>query len=390
MESIENLNLNNSIKRKKIWEQIRSKKRFVIKIGTNSLLEKSGDFDYETIAKLVKGVKYLLKNKKEVILVSSGAVSAGVKQIKMKNRPNDIVAQQVLAAIGNPILMQKYMQMFDDIPIAQVLLTQIDLAKRSNYLHFRNAMEKMISMGIVPIINENDVVSIDELAGTSLNPTEKEYNFSDNDVLSAIVVGAIEAEVLIILSDVDGLYTKHPNSPKAEFIEIVQNINETVKKMAGFQSKGGRGGMKTKIMAAEIASKVGAYTIITNAKKINIQKLLDDKLKCTIFLPSKALPSKKIWLIYATNADGKIQIDNGAIKAIKNGASLLLPGIVKTYGGFVEKDVVLIVDQHQNVIAKGIANYSSKVIKERLEQLKEGTLPKKTFEVISHENMEFL
>ena len=380
----------NSFDKNNIWKEIRSKNRFIIKIGTNSLLEKSGEFDYITIAALIKGIKYLLKLNKQVILVSSGAISAGMKQLRIVERPNDIVTQQVLAAIGNPILIQKYIQMFDGIPIGQVLLNQTDLSNRTSYLHFRNAIEKMLSMGILPIINENDVVSIDELVGTSQNPNEIEYNFSDNDVLSALVVGALDGEVLLILSDVDGLYTKHPNSPKAEFIEIVETINDEIKKMGGSQTKGGRGGMKTKIMAAEIATKTGAFTIITHSKKFNIESLFNNELKATIFLPSKSISGKKIWLIYATNAEGKIFIDEGALEAIKNGASLLLPGIIKTSGNFVERDVVQIVDKNSKIVAKGIVNYSSKVIQERINELKEGILPKRTFEIISHENLEFL
>lgn len=379
-----------AIEKKKIWEDIQGKKRLVIKIGTNSLLEKDGRFDFVAIAKLIKGIKELLKQKKEVLLVSSGAVSAGMKKIGLKDRPKEVVAQQALAAIGNPILMQQYMQMFEEIPVAQILLTQHDLSCRSNYLHFRNAMEKLISMGVVPIINENDVVSIDELAGTVENPVSTEYNFSDNDVLSALIAGALDADVLIILSDVDGLYTKNPSHDNAEFIDIVEKVDEKIRMMAGSSSKGGRGGMKTKILAAEIVTKSGGYMVITSAKDASLTELIKGNLKCTIFLPVKDLPKKSIWLTYATNVAGKIQIDDGAVKAISSGASLLLPGIKDTIGDFVEKDVVQIIDTNSKIIARGITNYSSKVIQERLHQKNGGTLPKKTYEVVTHENMEFL
>lgn len=382
--------LSMAIEKKKIWEDIQGKKRFVIKIGTNSLLEKDGRFDFVAIAKLIKGIKELLKQQKEVLLVSSGAVSAGMKKIGMKERPKEVVAQQALAAIGNPILMQQYMQMFEEIPVAQILLTQHDLSCRSNYLHFRNAMEKLISMGVVPIINENDVVSIDELAGTVENPVSTEYNFSDNDVLSALVAGALDADVLIVLSDVDGLYTKNPSHNNAEFIDIVEKVDEKIRLMAGSSNKGGRGGMKTKILAAEIVTKSGGYMIITSAKEASLPEIIKGNVKCTTFLPVKDLPKKSIWLTYATNVAGKIQIDEGAVKAITSGASLLLPGIKDTIGDFVEKDVVQIIDINSKVIARGITNYSAKVIQERLNQKNGGTLPKKTYEVITHENMEFL
>ena len=149
-------------------------------------------------------------------------------------------------------------------------------------------------------------------------------------------------------------------------------------------------GMKTKILSAEIATKCGAYTIIASAKNTAINELFNGNNRCTVFLPNKSLPNKKIWMIYAANACGKIAIDNGAVEALKKGASLLLPGITNVDGDFVEKDVVEIVDQSDSVIARGITNYSSKVICERLAQLNEGTLPKKTFKIISHENMAFL
>ncbi|MCP4761605.1 MAG: glutamate 5-kinase [archaeon] len=371
-------------KKKEIWKDIQNKKRFIIKIGTNSLLEKSGKFDYVSIAKLVKGIKILIENGKEVLLVSSGAISAGMKKLGLKERPNDIVAQQAIAAIGNPILMNQYSQMFEETPIAQVLLTQHDLSGRSNYMHLRNALEKMLSMGIVPIINENDVVSIDELAGTDINPNKTEYNFSDNDVLSALTTGALDADVLIILSDVNGLYTKHPNSPKAEFIDIVEKVDDKIKKMGQKGGKGGRGGMKTKILAAEIATKSGAYTVITSAKDSTIDELISGNIKCTIFLPEKARSKKSIWLIYATNADGKIVIDEGAKKALKSGASLLLPGIRDIQGNFVEKEVVQIIDENLTVFAKGIVNYSLKVLNEKIKENSRGVV------VISHENMEFI
>mgnify|MGYP006282323123 CR=1 FL=1 len=376
--------------KKAIWKDILTKKRFVIKIGTNSLLEESGDFDFVSIAKLIKGIKKLLENGKEVLLVSSGAISAGLKRMKRKEQTHDVVEQQVLAAIGNPMLMQKYIQMFGNTPVAQVLLTQHDLSSRSSYTHLRNAIEKMLEMGIVPIINENDVVSIDELAGTSDNPTTTEYNFSDNDVLSALLTGAVDGDVLVVLSDVDGLYTKHPNSPNAEFIEVVNKIDARIKGMGQTATRGGRGGMKTKILAAEIATKSGAYTIITSAKDVSVTDLLSGNMRSTIFTPEKTLSNKSIWLLYATNAAGKIIIDDGAIKAIKKGASLLLPGILEAIGDFVERDVIQLVSQAGNVVGKGITNYSSKVIRERIAQKREGVLPKRTFEVVTHENMEFI
>jgi len=379
--------------KKTIWEEIKKKKRFVIKIGTNSLLERDGRFDHLSMAKLVKIIKQLLKAKKEVLLVSSGAISAGMRKMGLEQRPNDIVEQQVLAAIGNPLLIQQYNQLFETIPTAQVLVTQQDLSRRVSFIHFRDALERMLSMGVVPIINENDVLSVDELVGSAdlLNSTE--FNFSDNDVLSALITGAMKADVLIILSDVQGLYTKHPNSPKAEFIEIVPEIDEKIKAMGKAGSKGGRGGMKTKLLAAEIATKSGAHVMITSVKDEKLGDLLEGNIKSTLFLPNqnsngrRSLADRVIWLLFATNAEGTIIVDKGATKALRNGASLLLPGIIEVQGKFVEREVVEIRNPDGENIAKGIANYSSKVIKERINMRAKGVLPKITFEIISHENM---
>ncbi|MBD3354137.1 MAG: glutamate 5-kinase, partial [Candidatus Lokiarchaeota archaeon] len=190
--------------------------------------------------------------------------------------------------------------------------------------------------------------------------------------------------------DIDGLYTKHPNSPFAEFIDLVREIDDDIISMAQSGSKSGRGGMKTKILAADIASKCGSYVVITSVENAAVDQLILGETKCTLFLPAEKLPNKSIWLMYATNASGNVIIDEGAIKALKKGASLLLPGIGKVEGTFVEGDIVQISDKNGVAFAKGISNYSSKVINERLDQKKEGILPNKTFEVISHENMEFL
>ncbi len=375
--------------KQEILFEIQQKKRIVIKIGTNSILERNGDFNFVSIAKLIKDIKLLRGENKEILLVSSGAVSAGKKCMQMKNRPNDIVAQQVLAAIGNPILMQHYITIFKDTIIAQILLSQHDLSDRQSYQHFRNAMEKMLEMGIIPIINENDVVSIDELIGTSHNPLRsQEYNFSDNDVLSSLVCGAVDADLLLILSDIDGLYTKHPNSSEAKFIDIVPKIDDKIHQMAKGEDKGGRGGMRTKIKAAEISSKGGAYTIISSAQDFSIHKLFNNKQKCTIFLPNPVASKRSHWLLYAANAVGAVIIDEGAKNALNKGASLLLPGIQKVSGKFRQDDVINIIGPDNIPFLKGISNYSSKVIKERIEQLKIKILPKKTFIIIEHEDME--
>src|SRR5271157_387259 len=201
------------------WDAIKNAHRIVVKIGTKSVLASDGSFDFKTMAALIYDIKTMVKDEgKELVLVTSGAVAAGMKKLGMKERPRDLVLQQVAASVGQPLLLNEYIRMFDDMSVAQILLTQQDLSMRKSYVHFFNAMEQMLKMKIVPILNENDVVSIDELVGTKSGETAKDYNFSDNDVLSALVAASISADLLIVMSDVDGLYNKHPNAKDAEFL----------------------------------------------------------------------------------------------------------------------------------------------------------------------------
>ncbi|MHA1794154.1 MAG: glutamate 5-kinase [Promethearchaeota archaeon] len=347
-----------------VWSDISKANRIVIKIGTKSLLLDDGSFDFKTIASVVQDIKFMVKNTgKQVVLVTSGAVSAGMKKLGMKARPKDVVMQQVAASVGNPLLLNVYIRLFDEMPVAQVLLTQQDLSSRKSYLHFLNTMDRLLQERIVPIVNENDVVSIDELVDTRKGEKGTEYNFSDNDVLSALVAASIGAQLLIILSDVDGLYTKHPNSPKAEFVSYVQSIDDEIRRMGKEGSKYGKGGMITKLRAAEICMLSGVWMVIANAKKTNLVELISRANKCTVFKPMKKLPDKHLWMIFAANVEGKLLIDDGAIAAIQKGASILLPGIVKCEGDFQKGDVVEVLNESKDkVICKGIVNYSSQEI----------------------------
>ncbi|MHA1369919.1 MAG: glutamate 5-kinase [Promethearchaeota archaeon] len=339
-------------------------KRIVVKIGTKSLLLNDKSFDFKTIAAVVHDIKILVKEmKKEVVLVTSGAVSAGMKKLGLESRPRDLVMQQVCASVGNPLLLNEYVRMFDDTPVAQILLTQQDLSNRKSYIHFLNAMEMLLKKQIIPIVNENDVVSIDELVGTRSGESGTDYNFSDNDVLSALVAASIEADMLIILSDVEGLYTKHPNSKNAKFIPFVDKIDEKIWKMASQGGKLGRGGMVTKLKAARICMLSGVWMVIAHAKKSEIMKILNFETKFTLFKPKKRIPHKKLWLFFAANVEGRIIIDDGATSAIKKGASMLLPGIKKVTGEFNKGDVVELVNENTlETLGKGITNYSSQEI----------------------------
>jgi glutamate 5-kinase len=343
------------------WDAIKAAKRVVIKIGTKSILLGDRSFDFKTMAALIHAIKDLVKNQdKEVVLVTSGAVAAGMKKLGWNERPRDLVAQQVAAAVGNPLLLNEYVRMFDDTPVAQVLLAQQDLSNRKSYLHFSNAMEMMLKMKVIPVLNENDVVSIDELADTSSGESGKDYNFSDNDVLSALVAASINADLAIIMSDVDGLYTKKPTAKDADFIPYVEKLTDDILSMGQEGSKAGRGGMVTKLKAAQICTMAGVWMVICHAKKTEIGKLVNEGGRCTIFKPSERMAGKKIWMVFAANVSGKIMLDKGALKAVSGGASILLPGIVQTSGEFHKGDVVEVWDENgSKLIGKGLANYSS-------------------------------
>lgn len=346
------------------WESISKSQRIVVKIGTRSLLLEDGSFDFKTIATLVQNIKALMRDDgKEVILVTSGAVSAGMKKLGMEERPRDLVLQQVTAAVGNPLLLNEYIRMFGEVPVAQILLTQQDLSNRKSFLHFLNTMERLLEKGIVPIVNENDVVSIDELVDTRMGESGKDYNFSDNDVLSALVAASTGAGTLVILSDVDGLYSTHPDHDDARFIPHVDTIDEEIKKAGKDSGQGGRGGMVTKLRAAEICMQAGAWMVIGNAKRVELPSLLAGSCKCTVFKPVAKRPNKHLWMIFATNTSGSIKLDEGAVRAIRDGASILLPGIIACRGKFNRGDVIEFLDaRDDSCLGKGITNFSSQEI----------------------------
>ena len=254
-------------------------KRIVIKIGTNTLTDKNGFLDLRVIKNLVKQIAQI-KNSKEIIIITSGAIGAGMQELGIKERPKDVVGQQVCAAVGQGILMTNYHTIFSKrkIKIAQILITYNDLANKENYMHLANSLERLLELGIIPIINENDPVSISEIGPS----------FGDNDKMSALIANKIKADLLIILTNVDGLFDKDPNSKDAILINEVRNIDKKIESMGNGSSNLGIGGMKTKIQAAKDATEAGATVIIANGRKENILlKVLNNEDVGTIFYPKK-------------------------------------------------------------------------------------------------------
>jgi len=331
--------------------------RLVIKLGTNLLTGGTGRLDPDTMTDLVGQVAKLHQQGHEIILVSSGAIAAGRDKLRLKRDRKDIPFRQVLAAVGQGCLMHTYEQLFDKhgIVVAQALLTKADLSDRAGYLNARNTILSLLDLRVVPIINENDVVATDEI---------KEAKFGDNDNLSAMVANLVDANLLILLSDVAGLYTADPRlDSKARLIPTVKRIDADIERIAGGAGTSrGTGGMATKIAAAKVAtSSAIAVAIADGSLPDVITKLAEGESIGTLFLPTTTkLESRKRWMVSRLSSRGRIIVDDGAATALKKGKGSLLPaGIKDTEREFHRGDLVDIVDLQGNHIACGISNYSS-------------------------------
>lgn len=328
------------------------KSTVIIKVGTSTLTYPNGALNESKIKSLVAQVAYLHSVGHRVVMVSSGAVGAGMGVMGLSNRPGDLSAKQALAAIGQVALMHLYERLFwaYDLKIAQLLLTREDFANRSRFLSARSVCAALLESGVVPIINENDPVVADEL------------KVGDNDTLSALVAALVDASLVIILSDIDGLYDKNPNEfEDAKLIPVVKTINDEIRAMAGGSgSKFGTGGMLTKINAALMSTSYGTELVIANGSRDNVLKdILDGKNVGTRFLAQqKRLNLKKYWLAYGVSSLGKIIIDKGALSALKQGKSLLGVGVLDVKGRFERGDVVDIFCETE-LVASGMSSYGS-------------------------------
>ncbi len=364
-------------------------KRFVVKIGSNVLASGGDGLDLRRIQSISNDISAVQDRGFEVALVSSGAVAAGMKKLQLKEKPKDIIMKQAAAAVGQSSLMWAYEKCFGSHgkKVAQVLLTRDDFADRKRYINSRNALLALLSYGIVPVINENDTVATDEI------------RFGDNDHLAALVAGMIEAERLIILSDVDGLFTGDPRTSKAaELIHTVKEITPDLEKRAGGAGTVvGTGGMYSKVLAAKRAVRHGiAVNIVNGRTEGAVSALAGGEQIGTEFRPRETrLSSKKGWIAYACRTKGIITVDDGAARAILHGGKSLLPsGIVSISGSFEAGDAVYCVDTKGNRIAKGVTNYSSSEI-ERIRGKKTSEIEKAlgysySDEVIHRDNLALL
>ncbi len=322
-------------------------KRVVVKVGTNVLSQADG-VNEQMIEKLASEISAMHKSGKQVILVTSGAIGMGRKALSISKPAKEVKVRQALASVGQSILMHHYQKAFSKygLNVGQILLTSSIMNNRKYYLNLKNSVETLLSMGVVPIVNENDSISIEEI----------DLAFGDNDKLSALMASKIDAELLVVLTDVDGLYDSNPRkNPKAELLRTVHEITEEVEAMAaGAGSDVGTGGMKTKLSAIKIAARGGCRVILANGNEQSvISRIMAGEEVGTLFMPYRKLSNRKRWILNC-KAAGVIAVDAGAAKAVSAGKSLLAVGITGVSGSFKVGDVVMI-----NETAKGIADKSS-------------------------------
>ena len=337
--------------RQTLYDQAR---RVVVKVGSAVLTNDQG-LDKGVVAQLARQLTFLKNSGREVILITSGAVAAGRRRLgKPKSAHEALKIKQALAATGQGLLMQAYEQAFarHNQEVAQLLLTHADLSNRRRYLNVRNTLITLFEFGVIPIINENDSVSAEEL------------RFSDNDTLAALMTNMIGADMLLILTDVDCLYTGNPTDPDSQPVYTVARIDRSIEAMAGHTTSTlGTGGMGAKIRAAKMVAACGGSSFIGPGKRPDIlQALFSGELVGTFFLPdvSRAINQRKHWIAYVLRPEGELVVDTGAVHAlVEKGTSLLPSGVIEVRGRFGMGAPVHCVDSEGGLIAAGLSNYAA-------------------------------
>jgi glutamate 5-kinase len=329
-------------------------RRIVVKVGSSILASVEKGLHYDVFSRLTKEISELKRQGYEIVLVSSGAIAAGMEKLGYKTRPQAITQKQATAAVGQTRLMNIYENYFSRYQqmVAQVLLTHDDLSHRRRFLNARNTLLTLLELGIIPIINENDTVVVDEI------------KVGDNDNLSALITNLIGADLLIILTDIEGLCDSDPRvNPDARCISLVQDIDVDTEQVAGgTKSEMSVGGMDSKIQAARKASRFGIPTVVARGTKEEIlHQILKGKEIGTLILPkSEALSSRKHWIAFNLKPKGDVIVDDGAKKAIvQKGKSLLPSGVVKIKGSFDRGDLVACLGPRGREFARGLVNYSA-------------------------------
>jgi glutamate 5-kinase len=332
-----------------------STKTVVVKVGTRVLTHEGGTLNQDRIARLAEELSLIHESGRRVVLVSSGAVGAGMSQLGLKQRPTDLPKLQAVAAIGQTNLIEAYDRTFrkHGRHAAQVLLTAGDLDDRTRYLNVRNTLRTLLEFGAIPVINENDTVAVDELMTT----------FGDNDRLSAMVTNLLRAQLLIILSDIDGLYDGDPADPNSQLVSTVTRLDDVVYSYVRDKRTGlSKGGMASKLEAARIATTSGENVIVASGHKAGVLgQIMAGQQVGTLFIArGKSISPLKRWIGFSAQTRGRIILDAGACHAIaEQGRSLLAIGIVDVEGEFRKGDVVSLRDDGGREIARGLTNYPS-------------------------------
>ncbi|MHB1420424.1 MAG: glutamate 5-kinase [Bacillota bacterium] len=328
--------------------------RLVVKVGTSTLTHDTGQLNLYQLEKLVRQLADIANQGKEVVLVTSGAVGAGIGKLGLKQRPRNIPEKQAAAAVGQGVLLHMYEKIFAEYghTVAQVLLTREDLADRRRYLNARNTFLTLLQYRVIPIVNENDTIAIDEI------------RLGDNDTLSALVAGLVDAHLLILLTDTDGLFTGNPKSnSNATLIPLVTEINQHIEDLAGGAgSTGGTGGMATKVHAARIAISSGIPMVIANgSREGSIRRILEGEAEGTLFIPREGrMQARKRWIAFGSDVQGTIHVDAGAKNAILTGGKSLLPiGVTAVEGSFEAGNVINVIGPEGQEIARGMVNFNN-------------------------------
>lgn len=367
--------LNNEASR----EALKKAKRIVIKVGTSTITYANGKRNFSQIDRLAREISDLQNQGKEMILVTSGAVAVGVDRMGLPGKPKTIPGKQAAAAVGQGVLMHTYEKFFADYGqiVAQVLITKTEAIDRHRYTNTRNTFMELMRQRVIPIVNENDVVALDEL------------KIGDNDNMSALVAGIVDADLVIILSDVDGLYTANPQThPDAVIVPEVAEITPEIEASAGgVGSARGTGGMATKIQAAKAATSSGIHLVIASGTEKNaITRVLQGEELGTLFVSREnRLQFRKRWLAFGAKIAGSIVVDDGCAKAIRKagGCSILPAGVFAVQGEFLPGITVSVIDKDAHELARGLVHYSSA----ELEQIK-GCNSGEIANILGHKNFD--
>ena len=367
--------MNNEVSR----EALQKAKRIVIKVGTSTITYANGKRNFSQIDRLAREISDLQNQGKEMILVTSGAVAVGVDRMGLPGKPKTIPGKQAAAAVGQGVLMHTYEKFFADYGqiVAQVLITKTEAIDRHRYTNTRNTFMELMRQRVIPIVNENDVVALDEL------------KIGDNDNMSALVAGIVDADLVIILSDVDGLYTANPQThPDAVIVpEVVEITPEIEASAGGVGSARGTGGMATKIQAAKAATSSGIHLVIASGTEKNaITRVLQGEELGTLFVSREnRLQFRKRWLAFGAKIAGSIVVDDGCAKAIRKagGCSILPAGVFAVQGEFLPGSTVSVIDKDAHELARGLVHYSSA----ELEQIK-GCNSGEIANILGHKNFD--